>query len=987
MEGTRLAAVLVGLAVPAAAPVAADAAFEPGRFVVEGKRLAKGAGKELSIYARPAAVSLEGCRTRKAKVRRAGTGVTVRASIRCGKRELKLVARVRGDRLSGELIKPGKDRRFKARRARRIGVLVNGKRSGKALTAVRDVARIERHPASEVSKLGGDRVARTELVLRLSKGTTIGEVNRALTSLGAGIVGSLKGSPMLIVALPDPGTATALKQIIRRLGQLPGVSRVSASAMAETQELPPGIASPPSSGQQGALSHLLASGVASAWNARAAIRPSDQPTTVLADSFGDGPLSRHVDARQRPRIRRNGNLRGSSHGYQTASIIYGDFASDGSAAGLVTGVFPARGQLVTVDTIDLTLPGAAHEIIRTLDSVPFHVVLSTSLGKNGGQADQDMFPEAADWIRDVVREQLQQRVFHATSAGNDARSATGNGLFAAAALRNDIQDYLTDGQVGPLTNALVVEGVTERADLSGLSCLFVNSNLDGTIAAPGEHVYSLDRDGHVASGADSNGTSFATPIVSGLATYLWAIAPDLTPQELKTAMTDNGQPVDPSEATCVSAPRLDAYAATLSLDAPGPPALAGWPVRRAVLDLDGDGKFEDQDLAAFAPAVAPTLTPTVRTRSRQDLNGDGFTGGSRTARFDLDRTGSTRAGASSYTNVTAQIEGEPKTYDEQGVRDVDVLCFYAYSPLYEGDATRRRDLLDGRCRPKVTVQPSSATVSIGASRQFTATVTGASSQGVVWSATGGTITQTGNFTAGPTSGGFTVTATSIEDSGAKGTAAVTIPSGAVQILTRRSRTTASADAGAIACSVNASDHEDDPDPLDSQDFTGAGPLTQTRHASASAIVAADPDGGPNGGPCPAGEGHAETDHSADHDAAVTSKGIDLSVSGTWTVTANEDSGELAAGSGSGFGLAELDVTFQTAGPLEVSCLVNFPGTSHTHGTARIVLDNSAKVANPTTPSFVTTVSAGEHRLLLQAFPGGDGGTSSSGTYALTCVTP
>jgi hypothetical protein len=67
--------------------------------------------------------------------------------------------------------------------------------------------------------------------------------------------------------------------------------------------------------------------------------------------------------------------------------------------------------------------------------------------------------------------------------------------------------------------------------------------------------------------------------------------------------------------------------------------------------------------------------------------------------------------------------------------------------------------------------------------------------------------------------------------------------------------------------------------------------------------------------------------------------------------------------------------------------VNFPGNSHTHGQARIVLDNSAKVADQTTPSFVTTVGAGEHRLLLQAFPGGDGGTSSTGTYALTCITP
>src|SRR3954469_10535588 len=97
-----------------AAPATADAAFEPGRFVVEGKRLAKGAGKGLSIYARPGAVSLERCRTQEARVKRTGGGVNVRASIRCGTRKLEIVARVRGDSLRGELMRPGKDRRFKA---------------------------------------------------------------------------------------------------------------------------------------------------------------------------------------------------------------------------------------------------------------------------------------------------------------------------------------------------------------------------------------------------------------------------------------------------------------------------------------------------------------------------------------------------------------------------------------------------------------------------------------------------------------------------------------------------------------------------------------------------------------------------------------------------------------------------------------------------------------------------------------------------------
>ena len=67
-------------------------------------------------------------------------------------------------------------------------------------------------------------------------------------------------------------------------------------------------------------------------------------------------------------------------------------------------------------------------------------------------------------------------------------------------------------------------------------------------------------------------------------------------------------------------------------------------------------------------------------------------------------------------------------------------------------------------KPTINVQisPSSATVAVGGTQQFSATVTGSSNTGVTWSATGaGTVSASGLFTAGNAPGNATVTATSV----------------------------------------------------------------------------------------------------------------------------------------------------------------------------------------------------------------------------------
>jgi hypothetical protein len=84
---------------------------------------------------------------------------------------------------------------------------------------------------------------------------------------------------------------------------------------------------------------------------------------------------------------------------------------------------------------------------------------------------------------------------------------------------------------------------------------------------------------------------------------------------------------------------------------------------------------------------------------------------------------------------------------------------------------------------KVTIAPSAATLSAGATQQFSATVTGTNDPRVTWTATGGTIdSTTGIFTASAIPGTYQVTVTSVADPTKSAIATVTVvPSGGPQV--------------------------------------------------------------------------------------------------------------------------------------------------------------------------------------------------------------
>ncbi len=81
----------------------------------------------------------------------------------------------------------------------------------------------------------------------------------------------------------------------------------------------------------------------------------------------------------------------------------------------------------------------------------------------------------------------------------------------------------------------------------------------------------------------------------------------------------------------------------------------------------------------------------------------------------------------------------------------------------------------------VSISPTSASIQAGATQQFIATVTGSSNTGITWSATGGSVSGSGLYTAPGTAGTYTVKAISAADGTKSATATVAVTAAPPQI--------------------------------------------------------------------------------------------------------------------------------------------------------------------------------------------------------------
>ena len=572
---------------------------------------------------------------------------------------------------------------------------VAGEAGATALGSIVNVDTDPRHDEGQVSVTPeGMRIARPEIALRITPSATVAQVNSALGSVGGQVVGSIDGSPQLAVGIPDPGSLAALDALLATLETRPGVERAGRADMPTVDELPTGFASPPSAAGGPILSHLLAMRMPAAWNARRAIDLANRPTLIVADMFGNGPLSGDIDATYNSAALRV-RLVQKEHGYHVVGIAASRFSSDGTEAGNVTGVFPATTPLHVIESIGLSTQMIGIKIFQKATSLTGRVVVNTSLGLESPATDAEAKTDGSSWGQ-LVRGStgLEDKMFHATSAGNIAGPANRNSRWAAAALRTDLENA-GGFPMTRLTNTAVVENISDTgAPAFEPACLSFTSNRGGNIATIGEDVFS-----HLFGSAAGNmsGTSMATPAVAGLAMFLWSIEPDLTAPQMLNLLVNTAQPglaitPGPCGSDVSSSPRLDAFAAALGLDQGGEPTKQTAPVRHAIVDIDGDGAFEEDDLEAFSDVSRPDAGD--RDWSRQDLNGDGFTGGTQTAALDLDPTGTPPQGAPKLEEVAQDILDVSVKFDETAVTDMQALCYWAYSGLYVGDPDLRTELLD-----------------------------------------------------------------------------------------------------------------------------------------------------------------------------------------------------------------------------------------------------------------------------------------------------
>jgi beta-lactam-binding protein with PASTA domain len=210
----------------------------------------------------------------------------------------------------------------------------------------------------------------------------------------------------------------------------------------------------------------------------------------------------------------------------------------------------------------------------------------------------------------------------------------------------------------------------------------------------------------ISGSCDSqNGTSFSTPQVSGLAALLWVVDGRLSatvrpgPRLMDLPAADT---IRLLVGTSVVVPRavsadggsgrmIDALAAVLSLDRPAPITPSSAPIRFSMMDFDANGRFDHVDIEAFATEYfdAATGKPNVpdsqfetatNLLSEYDLNGDGFVGTFSNTTFDLDPVGSTQRGAPMLSLVPLTLGTKTIKIDEAAVSDLDIICYYAFTP-------------------------------------------------------------------------------------------------------------------------------------------------------------------------------------------------------------------------------------------------------------------------------------------------------------------
>jgi hypothetical protein len=476
----------------------------------------------------------------------------------------------------------------------------------------------------------GMPVSHNTLVLSLAVEATVGEVNSLLKELEVQIVGSIQGVPgessgILFLRLPTE-THSEMEQALARLRGSGAVRAAAQDAAVTTGALPSATGSatgwtwelPPGGGNWG----MEMVGAPQLWNLRDGIDKALAGGTTSGTVVGilDAGFGSHPDVS----IAVPAGTPNNWHGLGVAGVVgagWGNAGVDGidpyvflvgRGSGLGSFGFSAAGltswaQAIATELMDVVAAAAA-------------TVVNVSLGFNWATAWSPPFNSATStWAQT-----------QASSTGGIIRdvlntlAATGADLpVITASAGND------SGQparyASPLANAALEHGaaniiVVEATDVTDSRASF--SNTGGHLSAPGAsvllastpHTHTSPGGATISHGNPyemESGTSFASPMVAGLVSYLYTLSPGLPAPTL----SDNpvlDLLVNTGQGLTGVPPRINAFSAAMDVDR----VEGGDRVLRMLVDMD-DG----------SPDGNLRLDPeTGAVQTGMDMDGDGGLG-------------------------------------------------------------------------------------------------------------------------------------------------------------------------------------------------------------------------------------------------------------------------------------------------------------------------------------------------------------------------
>jgi len=626
------------------------------------------------------------------------------------------------------------------------GVLLTGADGDPAKGALTDLPPYPADPAN----IASDGFMMTRMSGVISPTATVKGVNDALISTGVRIDAMTVDNLVISLntpVLPDKNAADSVAAVLEATGVFlfvfPGYAVTIESAVdsrnqknALPSELP---VNPDDSG----IVHLMPPRAPAAWNAKR-LAVSNASTIPILVPDGYSQLSPNPEISNQVFISGGSatNNSGGNHGFHVCGIIAARHDSSGS-----TGNHPTADLTLQVRSLPATgmTWSARLNLIKTKLPPAGKFVLNTSIGYNDPDFTTFSYEERILWAMAWRKIMLSAtgRIIHAAAAGNDG-DVTGDGAkaeytspFTASAMVADLTDLIPSGkltldEINRIDSAWneYVSTDPSMAFRTVHTIVVGNSRLDGSenpgssrpsdVRMIGTGVYApcvTPESGGTPWDCNGvrelkTGTSMASPQVAGLAAYLWNLKPSLSVGDLRSVITGS---YNSSNGV------IDMYDAVLMLDG----SLNMAVVRASILDVAGsdpspgaNGAFDVNDIEAYLVKFEEykldreSSGQQVQDYSRYDLNGNGITGDTagQTVAFDLDVNSPPQ-----YTTVTEKIGPSDKDFDETALSDLDILCYYAWSPLFTGDPSLRDDILRDCIDPDTIVVEVTFPSSISAS--------------------------------------------------------------------------------------------------------------------------------------------------------------------------------------------------------------------------------------------------------------------------------